>query len=143
MTQRWMAYRFGNHASIVVLAVLGVGMGAAMLLGGPDRFSADGFRTARMVPGGVYTWGGLLLAAGLVNLLGVLGPWSWRTVIVGLTLQGLWFAFFAVSLFMASVGQPRVAVTGPFAYGGLAALCAIKVDTARWVHAAARTGPGS
>lgn len=126
---RLVAYQFGHRAMIATLATVGVALGVAMIVGGPERFSSPGFRTARVVPGGVYTWGGMLTAAGLLTAAGIIRHWSRRIVMAGMACEGCWFAFFAVSLGVATFSDPHVAVTGPIVYSGVAVLCAIGYDT--------------
>lgn len=131
---RLVPYQFAVRSWLTCLAVLGIAMGLAMVAGGPQRFGAAGFASARLVPGGVYSWGGLLAVAGAITLTGILGRWRRRIVMLGLLLEGAWFAFFAVALGSAAVADPHVAVTGPIVYGCVAALCAIGYDTGRWLR---------
>lgn len=125
------SYQMGVRTGVACLAGTGVVLGVAMIVGGPGRFGANGFAVARTVPGHVYTWGGVLTVAGALGILGITLHWARQLVMVGLALEGCWFAFFAVSLGLAMLADPKVAVTGPIAYTSLACLCAIGYDTGR------------
>lgn len=128
---RLVTYQTGLRAFVACLAVTGIVLGLAMIAGGPERFGADGFAVARRLPGGVYTWGAAFAAAGGVAMAGIVAGWRRRVVMVGTGLEGCLFAFFALSLGIATYSDPKVAVTGPIIYTGCAALCAIAYDTGR------------
>jgi hypothetical protein len=128
---RLVAYQSAHRVSVTCCAVIGLTLGAAMILGGPGRFTASGFATARVMPGGVYTWGGALALAGSLTLAGIGANWARRVVMAGLLLEGCWYAFFAVSLGIATYEDPHVAVTGPIVYTGAAIWCVIGYDTGR------------
>lgn len=128
---RLAAYQFSTRATILCLAAGGAVLGVAMILGGPDRFGAPGFATARLVQGGVYTWGAVLMTSSGVSLAGIVRGWSRRVVMAGMALEGCWFAFFAVALGLAAFRDPKVAVTGPIIYTVIAIVCAVGFDTGR------------
>jgi hypothetical protein len=128
---RLVTYRFATRATTLALASGGTFLGVAMILGGPERFSSPGFATARLVPGGVYAWGGMLAAAGAVTLLGIHLQWARRTVMAGMALEGCWFAFFALTLAIAALHDPKVAVTGPVIYALVSMICAIEFQAGR------------
>lgn len=122
---RFITYQWITRGIVRTLGCVGVALGVAMDWGGAERFSGPGFATARLIPGGVYTWGTSLAIAGFVVLVGVVAGWQRRIVALGLFLQALWFMFFAVGLAVTTASNPEGSVTGPFAYGGLAILCVI------------------
>jgi hypothetical protein len=128
---RLLAYQSGRRISVECLGTFGVLLGAAIMVGGPGRFGAAGFAVARLVPGGVYAWGAALTLSGAVVLAGVATGWRRRVVMLGLALEGCWFAFFAVTLGSATARDPHVAVTGPVIYMLAACWCAIEYDTGR------------
>ena len=98
-------------------------LGAALCYGGPERFSAPGFATARAIPGGVYTWGCTVAIAGAVALAGVARSWHRRAVITGLWLQAFWVLFFMISLTKTAFASDKGALTGPVVYLMVAAEC--------------------
>ncbi len=98
-------------------------LGVALCYGGPARFSAAGFASARAVPGGVYTWGVTVAVAGAVALVGVARAWQRLLVVSGMWLQGLWVLFFMISLTKTALASDKGALTGPVAYLMIAAEC--------------------
>lgn len=123
MPYRLVTYQWITRAFIRTLGFGGLLLGLAMLFGGPERFSSPGFATARLVPGGVYSWGAAMVLAGGLVAFGVLADWQRRVVVAGLGLQAAWFLFFATSLTITTLQTTQGAVTGPFAYGTMATLC--------------------
>lgn len=113
----------GTHRDIVrVLSFGAVAFGLGLIGGGPDRFGSPGFATARLMPGGCYTWGTLIALFGATALAGVAAGWRRRVVMTGLYLQGTWFLFWAVTLFNSYRDDSRVASTGWMIYGLVSAI---------------------
>lgn len=120
MPQRALVVYQGTHRDIIrVLSAGSVVFGAGLIWGGPSRFGSPGFAVARQLPGACYTWGALVTAFGLVTLAGAVRGWvpGRRIVMTGLYLQGLWFLFWAVTLFVSFLHDARVPTTGWMVYG--------------------------
>lgn len=108
-----------------VILIIGAGstlMGVSLLLAGPGRFSSPGFATARLVPGGVYTWGVLILIAGSATLSGA-GAWHPHILRWACLGMAFWYLWFDLSLIVTSAMDPRGSVTGAVVYLMVTALC--------------------
>lgn len=103
------------------LAVLAVLLGLALIAGGPARFGAPSMYVARQVPGEHVTWGAFIAAAGLAVVVGKLTE-RWPLVEAGMFAIGLWCWFFAVTLAVSALREPKAALTGLVVYGGVAFL---------------------
>lgn len=108
-----------------VILIVGAGstlMGFSLLVAGPNRFSNSGFATARLVPGGVYTWGVVILIAGIATLI---GAWSWHPQLLRWACLGMafWYLWFDLSLIVTSAMDPKGSVTGAVVYLMLTAAC--------------------
>lgn len=119
------SYRWITRAFVKTFGIGGLLLGLAMIAAGPTRFSSPGLATARLVPGGVYSWGSVMVAAGVITLLGVIDHWRRNVVVVGMFLQAVWFLFFTISLVSTAVRSPTGAVTGPIVYTMLGVLAVI------------------
>jgi hypothetical protein len=108
-----------------LVGVTGIGLGVALIAGGPDRFGARGFAVAREVPGQQYTWGAIALASGLCVLAAGMAH-KWRVLTVGTAALGAWSMFFTITLTAAAVRDHRAAVTGTVIYGMFTALTLIQ-----------------
>lgn len=119
-----LVYQLTTRTIIRILASSSVLMGVDMALGGPARFGSPGFATARLIPGEVYTWAGVITVGGLLTLGGSL-RWRRRTVMTGLAWMGLVFGFLDVTLWWSRFSDPKTAVTGCWIYFAVATTCAV------------------
>jgi hypothetical protein len=116
-------YQWGVRTAVKILSTTAGGLGAGILIGGPERFSSPGFVTARQVPGQHVTWGCMFLLTAGVAALGIAFGWRRRLVMVGLAAQAVGFTFLSTSLAVTAAHDPRTAYTGVVVYAGMAALC--------------------
>jgi hypothetical protein len=126
--ERWLL-----RAVILTVGAGSTFMGVSLIAGGPQRFTAPGFATARLIPGGSYTWGALILAAGVAVLAGA-GLWHRRTLEAGCLGMGAWYLWFDLSLIVTSTRDPHGAVTGAVIYLTAAVLCAVLYHAARKIR---------
>lgn len=115
-------YRWFTQAVITVYGLGGCLLGLAILIGGPTRFSASSFATAREVPGGLVTWGVMFLLCGAITLLGA----ALRRVPLlraGLLAQAFGFTFLDIALIHTAFHEPRAALTGCVIYALVASTC--------------------
>jgi hypothetical protein len=128
-------YKLAVRSAVRTFATGAVVMGALVAWGGPGRFAVPALETARLVPGGAYTWAGLIAAGGLVCWAGIAMHWCRLVVCTGLALQFLWFLFFDVSLWLTAFADPATPVTGPVVYALLAVVCLILYSAGHQLHA--------
>ena len=111
--------------SAAFMVVMGVGF-----LTAPDaRFSSPAFRPA-LALADESAWGALILAAGLVLVVGIVGRHH-RLRIVGYSVAAVWSLFFAFTLAWAVAQDDRVAFTGAVVYAFVGALMLTLARTAR------------
>lgn len=107
---------WASRAAAYVFSVYGVLQGTVIILGGPNRFSAIGYRTAMAVPGAPPSWGWFLLVASLAAVIGVrMG--KWRIGQWGMGACGLWSMFFAVTFAVSAVRYENANLTAMVTYG--------------------------
>lgn len=110
-----------------LLATFAVFQGVFIVLGGADRWQSRGLAVAMSVPGAPQSWGYAILGAGLLTLVGTLMSRMVLTALASVAI-GTWCLFFAVSLFIVTIRDPRVATTGVITYGTVALLsCTLAV----------------
>lgn len=115
-----------------VILIVGAGsalMGVSLLAAGARRFTSPGFATARLVPGGVYTWGVLILIAGVATLIGA-GAWHPHILRWSCLGMAFWYLWFDISLIVTSAPDPKGSVTGAVVYLMVTALCLLLWSTA-------------
>lgn len=118
-------YQQSTRITARALASISLLVGAAILIGGPDRFNySPAFATAATVPGGWVTWGILDAVVGTWTLIAS-HNWHRREVMWGLLAQTVLFSFWTVTIGYASVMQPRSPFTGVAVYGGYTVACSI------------------
>jgi hypothetical protein len=124
------AYRWLTQAMVTIFGFGSGALGLALIAGGPQRFVASSFATARMVPGQQVTWGLLFLAGSALTLLG-----AWRRhnrlTRIGLFLVALGFLFLDISLIVTAVNDSKAPVTGAVIYAVVAAACLSVWGTAK------------
>lgn len=118
-------YQLTLRLIVQVMSVGAVGIGVGAAIGGPERFSSPSLATARLIPGGVYTWAALITVGGLITLTGVCLHWKRLVVMIGLAWQGCWYLFFDVSLWTAAFRDPRAGMTGAMVYLMLSVVCVV------------------
>ena len=107
-----------------IVATWGLVLGVVFTAGGPQRLLGPTFSVVATVPGAPATWGLPLAALGLLTLLGDLAH-SPHTARAGLYLIAAWCAALGVGFVRAVQNDPHAAVTGPFTYGLIVALCVL------------------
>jgi hypothetical protein len=135
MPQEKAIYQLATRTIIRTLSGSAILMGALMAWGGPRRFSAPAFETARAVPGGVYTWAVAATASGVISWAGIWRGWRRPIVGVGLACQGGWYAFLDVSLWLTATADPTVPLAGPVVYALVAVICLILYSAGHELHA--------
>lgn len=130
-----VVYQGAVRAIIKTLSASAILMGALMAWGGPGRFSAPAFETARAVPGGVYTWAVAVTVGGVISWAGIWHGWRRSIVGAGLACQGGWYAFLDVSLWLTAAADPTVPLTGPVVYALAAVTCLILYSAGHELHA--------
>jgi hypothetical protein len=107
------------------LGIGGVGLGVAMLAGGPRRFASASLASARQVPGQQVTWG--LIAFGLGVVILAAGHWhAWLLLQVSTSLLGTWCLFFATSIAISAAHDPDSGVIGVVTYTMVFGICTIE-----------------
>lgn len=110
---------------IRALAVIGAGLGISILTGGVDRFDGTpSFAYAESFPGGHITWG---VAATVVGAYTYASTFRWhrRCLLVGLFVETVIFAFFAITITVSATEDRTTPLTGIITYGGYAFMCAL------------------
>jgi hypothetical protein len=97
----------------VVLGATDLALGLILLLEPDSRVTGPAFRIARMAPGGMATWGVVILIIGALVVT--------RTALdlhagYALTVGGAWHCFFAGALVAAAVQSSKFALAGIVAY---------------------------
>lgn len=107
-----------------LLATYAILQGGNIILGGVERWSADAFAVAKLLPGAPPSWGVLLFVCGVVALAGSLKG-RHTPVVAGMLGCSVWSGFFALSFFIVMFQNPRASSTGVFAYGTFCILFAL------------------
>lgn len=107
-----------------LLATFAILQGAAIILGGRDRWQGSGFTVAMTVPGAPATWGWALLGFGAAALWATWAP-KRRVAAVALTGIGAWCLFFAGSFVKVVLDIPNAPTTGIFTYGFMAVFACV------------------
>lgn len=116
------AYRWLAQAMVTIFG-FGTGvLGLALLAGGPQRFAASSFATARLVPGQHVTWGLLFLAGSVLTLA---GAWRkrFRLTRIGLFVISVGYLFLDCSLIATALHDPKAPITGAVIYAVVTAAC--------------------
>lgn len=99
-----------------VMATYSMLLGMLIIVGGPSRFSAIGYKTAMYVPGAPASWGIVLLVAGMLAFFGLknrqymVGAW-------GMFISGAWCFAFGGAFLISSIQYPNANLTAMIAYG--------------------------
>lgn len=109
-------FMVGTRLVARVLAVYCMLIGSSIILGGEARFSAPGYTTALQMPGAPAVWGILMVAAGLLTLIGVLLDKESLDV-AGLAMAGAWSMMFAVTFAWSAIFDPNANLTAMWVYG--------------------------
>lgn len=118
-------YQLTVRTSMYVLSIGAVLLGAALGWGGPSRFATPSLATARIVPGGPYTWGALIAVGGAIALVGAVSGRHRDIVMIGIAWQGSWYLFFDVALWTTAAQDPQTPLMGCFVYAMLAVICGV------------------
>jgi hypothetical protein len=124
------AYKWLAQAMVTIFGFGSGALGLALLVGGPQRFAASSFATARMVPGQHITWGLMFLLGSTLTLLGAWRRWRGLNR-VGLLGIALGFLFLDISLIVTAVNDPKAPITGAVIYAVVAAACLSAWGTAK------------
>lgn len=130
MSPQTYAYRWLAQAMVTIFGFGSGALGLALLLGGPARFAASSFATARMVPGQHVTWGLMFLTGSALALLGAWRKHN-RLIRVGLLVIALGFLFLDISLIVTAINDPNAPVTGAVIYAVVSAACLSAWGTAK------------
>jgi hypothetical protein len=103
------------RAAIRGVGVFALILGATTWLGGAARMSSPSYAAAvalanRLNVAPATLWGSTLMAAGVLVLL------CRRTRVVGMLLVASWCLFFALSLLISALANPRAGLTGVVVY---------------------------
>lgn len=113
----WTEHQALAWITNIMLAVH-VGLGVAVLDGGPQRFAFPTYQPLiDMVNGSTWVWGAWILAAAALMMV----PARWTQIAglwLGMTWQIMWCSLFAVAV----VEYPTAGATAAIAYGGFAAI---------------------
>jgi hypothetical protein len=123
--QQTVIYKDAQRFLVRALALIAIGFGTALLLGGRARFeSSPTFTYASAVPGSYRTWA---VAAILVGAWTFAASFHWhrRHVMWGLLAQCVVFTFFAISIFASAIQDRTTPYTGIVIYAGYSLICAI------------------
>lgn len=118
----------GTHGFVISLSLA---MGAALILGGPQRVSSPAYETIANL-GGCYVWGSIYLLVGAVLWATVHNRlWLRWSLLIAAVAYAMLAAAFAIAAFRHSESQ----ITAIVAYGWIASLHVIaseKTRTGRW-----------
>lgn len=118
-------YRESTRLTVRALATIAVAVGAAILVGGPERFNhSPSLAIAASSPGGWVTWGILDIFIGGWTLAAS-RHWHRRAVMWGLLAQTVLFSFWTVTIGVSSLHSPTAPLTGIAVYGGYSVACSI------------------
>ena len=109
---------------VTVLGLLGIALGLAILLGGPERFSGVSYRVAASMPGAPWSWAVHILVAGVLTLAGVI---LGRALLVslGMLAAGFCCLLFASAFILAQIQYPQANSTAAWMYLSAASVCLI------------------
>lgn len=105
-----------SRVSIWVFAGFALWQGVKVLITEDARFGTAGYAVVREAPGGMDTWGALLVLAGVLTLIGSLALLFWVKA-AGLFLIALWCFAFGAGVMGAPTGSPMYFVGGYCAAG--------------------------
>lgn len=115
-----------------VVALYCLVQGLNIILAGPIRFGAAGYRYALAAPGAPWSWGALIVVAGVVMTVGLISMEP-KVTAVGIYIAAGWSAFFGIVFAWAAYVDPTANTTGMWAYGVMAVLFTI-LARVRWVQ---------
>lgn len=98
-----------------LMAVVSIGLGVTVLIGGEARFMGASFEAARAAPGAPWSWGVAALVAGLTIAAGTITKQP-RIVAGGAWLGAFWAILFGWSFLVTFHGNVEVAGTGMWVY---------------------------
>lgn len=118
------AAQWAVRGILFVMALLAIGLGIAILLGGISRFSGISYSVALSLPGAPASWGWTILVAGLVVITGIVVG---RPLITGagMALGAFWCFLFAGAFAVAAVRYANANLTAMQAYTAAGLVCAI------------------
>lgn len=127
---RWLLNMFAMiHACTFIF------LSAALIGGGDKRFTAPAFQTARAIPYPPYTWGAVIGMCGIAVLIAIWLHFSWLRI-TGFVIASVWYAFFAITLYISIHPIPCLPSNGPCSaftgiptYTALSLLCAAHAGT--------------
>lgn len=102
-----------------LFATYAILQGAAIIVGGRDRWRGPSFATALEVPGAPESWGWALGVFGAVALYGTFRSLM-ATTALAMFLVGVWSTFFAGSFVVSLFRVENAATSGIFTYGCMA-----------------------
>lgn len=99
-----------------IMIVVHWGLGIAILVGGPDRFSIPTYQPMiDLTHGHTWIWGVHIVVAGILMMV----PFKWPNVI-GLWLGMVWMIMWTVLFSLSIMNNPTSAATAAVAYAGFA-----------------------
>lgn len=125
-----VVYQWSSRVTVRALGFTAIVLGLVILAGGPQRFSGSGFAVARIVPGGAYTWGGIITGCGFAVILASLS-WHRKAIALALLIAAAWNAAFASFIAVAAASNPATSMTGVVIYGSYAVMCLIQYATSK------------
>lgn len=112
----WRGWKKWPASPLAILAIrlwgsAAVLYGSAVLIGGPDRWSASIYGAVNAVPGSPYSWGVAILAAGLLILTGSLLR---RRIVrnIGLYAFAFWLNVFAICFIINAISDSHSPFNG-------------------------------
>jgi hypothetical protein len=106
-------------------AALAIGLGVLTIVGGEDRWSAPGYKTALMFPGAPESWGVAILTFGVMLLAGMLLKWP-ALVAAASLLCGMWCIFFAVTFTIEAQANHQVGLIGAWTFSVVGVLYLVR-----------------
>jgi hypothetical protein len=112
----------------------GLLQGVGIALGGYQRWSGPTYAMLRQIPGGPYTWGFGIAAAGAFILAGS-ALMRWKVKATGLVFMSFWSLVFALSSVQAIIHTPSAGTTAAptYLYLCVSTLILVFVDESRLV----------
>ncbi|MFB9378611.1 hypothetical protein ACFFKU_06790 [Kineococcus gynurae] len=116
--ETWSTLQWALHATTRLLGTVSVLVGALIALGGAARLAAPAYTVQAQVPAATAVWGGLLILAGILTVVGSLAdrvPSGRKLAAAGLLAQALTTAVFGIGFVLAAgqehppPGAPHVA----------------------------------